>query len=136
MLTRKKQRTLVTSSLSISCTCMLLAILCNIFFVNQVLDNPGRGTTVRERIQRMKDEKVLKLERTFKKVAKCKAKLEPFLSLERVSLPVKECDGHEATLRRALKVTTWAEYEAAEREFKAQQEARQAASSHNLLGIV
>ena len=96
--------------------------------MHQVLDNPGRGVTVRERIQRMKDEKVQKLERTMKKVEKCRKKLQPFENLERVSVPLAECAEFEATLRRVLSVQTWAEYEEILQQRQQLEEARQAAA--------
>ena len=96
--------------------------------MHTVLDNPQRGATVRERIQRMKNEKVSKLERTLVKVAKCRKKLNPFMKLKRVSAPVDESFELEEVLRRVLSVTTWAEYEEIERNLEQQQKARESAS--------
>ena len=111
-----------------SCTKKIQSAVPELKKMHQVLDNPGRGATVRERIQRMKDEKVQKLERTLKKIGKCRKQLKPFEDLERVAEPLAECAAHEEVLGRALSVATWAEYEEMENKLKQQADAREAAS--------
>jgi hypothetical protein len=111
-----------------SCSKKMQSAVPEIKKMHQVIDNPGRGETVRARIQRIKDEKVVKLERTLKKVEKCRKKLKKFDNLERVAEPLEESAKHEEVLRRVLSVSTWAEYEEIEKKLQQQEEARKAAS--------
>mmetsp|Transcript_64 Transcript_64/g.124 ORF Transcript_64/g.124 Transcript_64/m.124 type:complete len:540 (-) Transcript_64:163-1782(-) len=111
-----------------SCSKKMQSAVPEIKKMHLVLDNPGRGETVRARIQRMKNEKVQKLERTLKKVAKCRKRLQRFDNLERVSEPLEAAAQHEETLRRVLSISTWAEYEEILEKLKQQEDARKAAS--------
>lgn len=96
--------------------------------MHQVIDNPGRGESVRARIQRLKDEKVVKLERTMRKAGKCRRQLAKFRNLERVSVPLAASVLDEEVLRRVLSVSTWVEFEDAEEKLKQQARAREASS--------
>ena len=97
-----------------------------------VLDNPRRGVTVRERMQRIKNEKVAKLERTLKKVAKCRKVLNKFEELETVSEPLAEASKNVETVQRLLSITTWEEYEEMQNNIKKEEEARASASLMSL----
>ena len=80
-----------------------------------VIDNPRRSSHLRERMQRLKEERVEKLERVRKKILVVKRALSKYMKVDVVIASIGEVVKEEARLDRFLQAESVESFEASER---------------------